>query len=77
MKKMFLLTLFFSVTNLFGQGGNPNELPNLTVPSPQAFAFTKYGNVATNETRVTKNILVVDSATIIKPKFKESAKGNI
>jgi len=33
--------------------------------------------IITNETRVTKNILVVDSTTIIKTRIKESIKGNI
>jgi len=55
MKKILLLLLLCS-SCLFSQ--EENQLPNFTLPSPQAFQMTKYGDVPVNESsgRVTSSI---------------------
>jgi len=55
MKKILLLVLLYS-TSFFAQ--EENQLPNFTVPSPQAFEFTKYGNVSTNESSGQVNLSI-------------------
>jgi len=47
MKKLFLLLVFFC-TGIQAQN-EASDLPNYTLPSPEAHAFTKYGNVPINE----------------------------
>jgi len=46
MKNLLLLALLYSVS-FFAQ--EENQLPNFIMPSPQAFEFTKYGDVSSNE----------------------------
>lgn len=43
---ILMLVVFFNVQILIGQGSSiPASLPNILPPSPDAYSFTKYGNV--------------------------------
>lgn len=49
MKKLFMGMLLACFSGLAQQPTDPFELPTKTVPSPQAFEMTKYGNVPVSE----------------------------